>query len=90
MTGVEEAALPNMAACHREGGRAHLVLVCALRELLELSIQDGELPGDALDPRVQPPVLAVLCVEVRLIGLPLLRRANHQVLPVSKSLVVGV
>jgi len=54
----------------------------ALLELLQLGVQHGELPGDALYPGVQPSVLAVLRVEVGLVRLPLLRGADHHVLPV--------
>lgn len=59
----------------------YLVLLCALRELLELRVQHGELASDALYSGVQTPVLTVLCIEVIFIALTLLLGANHHVLP---------
>ena len=62
----------------------YLILVCALWKLFELGVQHGELPGDALYPCMQATVLTVLCVEVSLVTLTLLRGANHCVLPVQE------
>lgn len=62
-------------------GEIYLVLVCALLELFELVVKHSELPGDALYPSMQTPVLTVLGVEIVFIPLTLLRRADHRVLP---------
>lgn len=59
----------------------YLVLVCALMELFQLVVEHSELPGDAVYPGVQTPVLTVLGVEIVFIPLPLLRRGDHRVLP---------
>lgn len=61
----------------------YLVFICALLQLLELGVQYGELACDALNTCMQPPVFAVLRVEVILVALPLLRGGNHSVLPVD-------
>lgn len=63
----------------------YLVLVCALLELLELSVEHSELPSDALYPRVEATVLTVLSIKVILVGLTLLGRANHGILPVQRG-----
>ena len=59
----------------------YLVLVCALIELFELVVEHSELPGDALYPSMQAPVLTVLGVEIVFIPLTLIWRADHRVLP---------
>lgn len=64
----------------------YLVLVCALLELFELVVKHGEVASDALYPSVQPPVLAVFSVEVVLVPLALLRRADHRVFPVGGTI----
>lgn len=50
-------------------------------ELFELIVKHSELPGDALYPSMQTPVLTVLGVEIVFIPLTLLWRANYCVLP---------
>lgn len=50
-------------------------------ELFELIVKHSELPGDALYPSMQTPVLTVLGVEIVFIPLTLLQRADHRVLP---------
>ncbi len=63
----------------------YLILVSALLELFELWVEYSELPGDALDPCVEAPVLAVLCVEVVFVTLTLLLWAYHGVLSVKET-----
>lgn len=60
--------------------RCYLILICALLELFQLSVQHSELPGDALYSCVECPVLAVLRVKVILIALSLLLGADLSVL----------
>lgn len=70
----------------------YLVFLGALQELLELGVELGEAAGDALYPRVQVPVLAVLRVEVVLVALALLRRRDGRVFSAGgkqKGLVNG-
>lgn len=69
----------------KEKINGYLVLVCALLELFEFRVEYCELPGDALYPCVQTPVLAVLSVEVILVTLTLLLRTDHCVLSVEES-----
>lgn len=59
----------------------YLILICALLQLFQLSIQHGELPGDALYSRMESPVLAILRIKVVLVRLPLLLGANLSVFP---------
>lgn len=63
----------------------YLVLVCALLELFEFRVEYSELPSDALYPRMEAPVLAVLRVEVVFVSLTLLGRAYHCVLSVEET-----
>lgn len=62
-------------------GLTYLVSVCAWLQLFQFVVQHGELPSDALYPSVQTSVFAVLGVEIILIPLPLLGRADHFILP---------
>lgn len=60
-----------------------LVLFGARCQLPTLGIQLGKAASDALHTGVQQAVLIILCIEVILVGLPLVRGHQRRVLPVN-------